>query len=262
MDPHTVTYCTDTYFSLWVVGQNGDGFGMPRHYDYTNSGRMLDKKEGKDLCEELDLTWKYPKLQKVIPLAPGCQHILQDMKAFKVISLGVPGDIILTEAIFAHNSRIRQDMRLSPFQLVTGKQSDPPPIDDTGEGIHSSINRLKPLGVKVPDKQGGDPQDVTIQYQHTVACSVGLNDSPGSPNQEEILGAELVNKGDPQKFANSAYSKSCKCGQKRSKDQSFPHNFSKEEKSKKPRDENYVLKKGLTNHPPHRKRLVMEIIIF
>ena len=58
---------------------------------------MLDTKKVKDLCEELELTWKYPKLQKVILLAPD----LQDMKALKVISPGVPGDILLTEAIFA-----------------------------------------------------------------------------------------------------------------------------------------------------------------
>ena len=212
IDPHTVT---DTFFSLWVIGQDGDRLGMPSNYVYTSSGCMFDTKEGKDLCEELELTSKYPKLQKVIPLSPDCQHILllQDMKALKVISPGVPGNILLTEAIFAHNSRIRRDMRLSPFQLVTGKQSESPrPIDDTGEGTHSSINRFKHLGVKVQDKQGGDPQEVTIQYQHTspspVACSVGLNDS-SSPKQEEILGAELVNKRDPQKFANSSYSKSC-----------------------------------------------------
>ena len=77
-------------------------------------------------------------------------------------------------------------MRLSPFQLVTGQQSKLPPIEDTGEHTHCSINGLKHLGVQVPDNQGGDLQEVTIQYQHTpfslVACSVGLSDSPGSPN--------------------------------------------------------------------------------
>ena len=100
------------------------------------------------MCEELKLTWKYPKLGKVIPLGPDFQGILQDMKALKVISPGVPGDIIPAEVIFAHNSRIKRDTRLSPFQLVTGKQSEPPSIDDTGERTHSSINRLKHLGVQ------------------------------------------------------------------------------------------------------------------
>ena len=54
MDSHTVI---DTFFSLWVVGQHGDGLGMPSNYVYTSSGHMLDSKEGKDLCEELKLTW-------------------------------------------------------------------------------------------------------------------------------------------------------------------------------------------------------------
>ena len=85
-DPHNVI---DTFFSLWVVGQHGDGFGMPSNYVNTNSGHMLDTKEGKDFCKELELTWKYPQQQKVILLAPDCQHILQDIKALKVIS---PGD--------------------------------------------------------------------------------------------------------------------------------------------------------------------------
>ena len=63
MDAHTVI---DTFFSFWVMGLNGDGFGMPSNYVYTSSGRKLDTKEGKELCEELELTWKYPKLGKVI----------------------------------------------------------------------------------------------------------------------------------------------------------------------------------------------------
>ena len=58
---------------------------------------------------------------------------------------------------------IRRDTRLSPFQLVTGKQSEPPPIDDTGELPHRSIERLKHLGVQV--KESGGPQEVT--HQHT-----------------------------------------------------------------------------------------------
>ena len=142
MDPHTII---DTFFSLWVVGQHGVGFGIPINYVYTSSGHLLDTKEDKDLCKELELTWNYSKPQKVTPLAPECHYILQDMKALKVFSPGVPGDILLAEAIFAHNSRIRRDTRQSIFQLVTGQQSTQPPIDDTGERTHSSLNRLKHL---------------------------------------------------------------------------------------------------------------------
>ena len=79
-------------------------------------------------CEELELSWKYPKLGKVITLSPDCKGISQDLKALKVISPGVSVDILLAEVIFAHNSRIKRDTRLSPFQLVTGKQSEPPHI--------------------------------------------------------------------------------------------------------------------------------------
>ena len=101
---------------------------------------------------------------------------LQDLKGLKVISPGVSGDILLAETIFAYNSRIRRDTRLSYFQLVTGKQSEPPPIDDTGERTHSSINRLKHLGVQVQDTESGDPQEVTNQHTppSLIACSVGL----------------------------------------------------------------------------------------
>ena len=34
------------------VGLNGDGFGIPNKYVYTSSGRKLDTKEGRKLCEE------------------------------------------------------------------------------------------------------------------------------------------------------------------------------------------------------------------
>ena len=170
----------------------GDGFGMPSNV-YTSSGRKLDTKEGRELCEELELTWKYPKLGKVITLSPDCKGIFQDLKALKVISPAVSEDILLAEAVFAHNSKIRREMRLSPFQLVTGKQSKPPPIDDTGELTHSSINRLKHLGVQAQEKENGDPQEVTNQHTSPslIACSVGLKDSPGSPHQEEILRRSL-----------------------------------------------------------------------
>ena len=57
--------------------------------------------------------------------------------------------------------KIRKGMKLSPFQLVTGKQSEPLLVDDTGKLAHSSINRLKHLGVQVQEKESGDPQEVT-----------------------------------------------------------------------------------------------------
>ena len=115
------------------------------------------------------------------------------------------------------------------------------------------MNRLKHLGVRVPDNQGGDLHEVTIQYQHTPssleASSVGLNNSPGSHNQDENLGAEFVNKGEPQKFAKLFFSKPCKCGQQQSHDQSFPHNFPNKEKREKQGAENFVFKKGLNKLP-------------
>ena len=67
MDPCTVI---DTFFSLWVVRKHGDSVGLPSNYVYTSSGHLLDTREGENLCKELELTWKYPKYQKVISLAP------------------------------------------------------------------------------------------------------------------------------------------------------------------------------------------------
>ena len=123
MDAHTVI---DTFFSFWVIRLNGDGFGMlATMYVYTSSGRKLDTKEGRKLCEELELTWKYPKLGKVITLSPDCKGIFQDFKALKLISPALSEDILLAEAVFAHNSKIIRETRLS---------------DDTGELTHSSIN--------------------------------------------------------------------------------------------------------------------------
>ena len=88
--------------------------------------------------------------------------LVQDLTALKVISPGVPGDILLAEAIFVNNSKIRRDTRLTPFQLVTAQQSTLPPLKDTGEHTHHSLNRLKHLGVQVPDNLGGDLQEVMI----------------------------------------------------------------------------------------------------
>ena len=140
----------DTFFSLWVIGLNGDGFGITSKYVYTSSVRKLDTKEGRKLCEGLELTWKYPKLGKV---SPDCKGIFQDLKAFKVILPAVSEDILLAEAVFAHNSKLRKGTKLSPFQLVTGKQSEPPLVDDTGKLTHSSINRSKHIGVQAQEKR-------------------------------------------------------------------------------------------------------------
>ena len=89
-------------------------------------------------------------------LAPDilCLIYLTGHDSLKVISPRVPGDILLAEAILVN--RIRQDTRLTPFQLVTGQQSTIPPIKDTGEHTHRSLSRLKHIGVQVPDNLGGD----------------------------------------------------------------------------------------------------------
>ena len=117
MDPCTVI---DTFFSHWV-GQHG--FGLPSHYVYTSSGHLLDTREGKNLCKELELTWKYIKQYKVILLAPDLQNILQDLTALKVISPVVSGDILLAETIFANNSKVRQDTaRLTPNKSQVNSQ--------------------------------------------------------------------------------------------------------------------------------------------
>ena len=150
MDPYTVI---DTFFSHWVVGLNGDGFGIPNKYVYTNSGRKLDTKEGRKLCEELELTWKYPKVGNVIMLSPDCKGIFQSFKASKVISPPVSEDILLAEAVFAHNSKLKKSTKLSPSQLAKGKQSEPPLVDDTAELTPSSTNRLKHLGVQARKKK-------------------------------------------------------------------------------------------------------------
>ena len=39
MDPYTVI---DTFFSHWVIGLNGDGFGIPNKYVFTSTGQKLD----------------------------------------------------------------------------------------------------------------------------------------------------------------------------------------------------------------------------
>ena len=96
-------------------------------------------------------------------LFPDCKGIFQDLKTLKVISPAVSEDILLAEAVFAHNSKIRKGTKLSPFKLVTGKQWEPLLVEDTGKLTHSSINRLKHLGVQAQEKENGDPQEVTNQ---------------------------------------------------------------------------------------------------
>ena len=72
-------------------------------------------------------------------------------------------DFLLAEAVFVHKSKLRKGIKLSPFQLVTGKQSEPPLVDDTGKLTLSSINRLIHLRVQAQEKKCGDPQEVTNQ---------------------------------------------------------------------------------------------------
>ena len=56
--------------------------------------------------------------------------------------------LLIAEAVFAHNSKLRKDTKLSPFQLVRGKQSEPLLLDDTVKLTHSSTNRLEHLRVQ------------------------------------------------------------------------------------------------------------------
>jgi hypothetical protein len=79
----------------------------------------------------------------------------------------VSEDILLAKAVFAHNSKLRKDIKLSPFQLVKGKQSEPPLVDDTVKLTHISTNRSKHLGVQAQEKSGG-PQEVTNQHTSLV----------------------------------------------------------------------------------------------
>ena len=81
-------------------------------------------------------------------------------------------NILLAEVVFAHNSKLRKGIKLSPFQLVKGKQSEPPLVDDPGKLTHSSTYRLKHLGAQAQGKKSGDPQEVT--NQHTSPSLVGL----------------------------------------------------------------------------------------
>jgi len=41
----------------------------------------------------------------------------------------VSEDILLAEAVFAHNSKLKKGTKISPSQLVKGKQSEPSMVD-------------------------------------------------------------------------------------------------------------------------------------
>ena len=179
---------------------------------YTSSGRKLDTKEGRKLCEELELIWKYPNLGKVITLSPDCKGIFQSFKALKVIWPAVSEDILLAEAVFAHNSKLKKGTKLSPSQLVKGKQSEPPLVYDTVKLTHISTNRLKHLVVQAQEKSG-DPQEVTNQHTSLVGYS-----------------AELVVKGNSHQVFNSHQPKPCKCGLQKPHNQSFPFISRKDER--------------------------------
>ena len=72
-----------TIFQILNRRAKEKSFGLPSNYVYTSSGHLLDTREGKNLCKELELTWKYPKQYNVIPLAPDLQNILQDLDSSK-----------------------------------------------------------------------------------------------------------------------------------------------------------------------------------
>ena len=157
----------------------------------------------------------------IITLSPDCKHIFLSFNALKVISPAVSEDILLAEAVFNHNSKLKKGTKLSPSQLVKGKQSEPPPVDDTTELTPSSTNRLKHLGVQAREKS----EEVTNQHTSLVSYS-----------------AELVVKGNSRQVFNSHQPKPCKCGLQQ------PHNQSFQFISKK--DERWILvfKKLISNH--------------
>jgi hypothetical protein len=62
----------------------------------------------------------------------------------------VSEDILLAEAVLAHNSKLKKGTKLSPALQVKGKQSEPSSADNTTEP--SLTNRLKHLGIKAQEK--------------------------------------------------------------------------------------------------------------
>ena len=59
-------------------------------------------------------------------------------------------EILLDEAVFAHNSNLKKGTKLSPAQQVKGQQSEPSSANNTTEP--SPTNRLKHLGIKAQRK--------------------------------------------------------------------------------------------------------------
>ena len=112
---------------------------------------------------------------------------------------------------------------------------------ETNSQLHKQVNTSRGSG-----SGKGDPQEVANEHTSPSlkACSVGLKDSPGSPNQEEILGAELVVKGSSHKVYNSSHSKPCKCGHQQPQDRSFPHNLKRKDEYKY-----FLCKTGLCKPP-------------
>ena len=47
-------------------------------------------------------------------MSPDCKGIFQDLKALKVISPAVSEDILLAEAVFAHNSKLGRSQNYLP----------------------------------------------------------------------------------------------------------------------------------------------------
>ena len=180
MESNTVI---NTFFLHWVIGPNGDGYGRPTKYVFTSTGRQLDNKEGRKLIEERDLTWKYPKIGKVITLSPDCQRLIQSFNVLKVKSPEMPEDTLLAEAVFAHNSKLKKGAKLSPCQQVKGTYPEPAPKDDTAEP--GSTNRLIQLGAQAQEKGEKVINQNTFLVSHS---------------------AEIVGKG------NSSQPKFCKCG--------------------------------------------------
>ena len=125
-DPQMVI---NSFVTHWVWGQCGDGFGLPRNYIFTiftSTGQQLDTIEGRQICEKLGLTWKYPSVNMVISLTP-MDQIFSDLKCYKVKTADTPVETLLSEAVFSSNSRANKHTKLTPFQLVTGQQPLLPP---------------------------------------------------------------------------------------------------------------------------------------
>ena len=117
--------------STGLLDQMATGMVHPPSMYLQLTGCKLDNKEGRKLIEERNLSWKYPKVGKVITLSPDCQRILQSFNALKVNSPEIPEDTLLAEAVFAHNSKLKKGTKLSPFPY---RNYDPPSQSAPGGG--------------------------------------------------------------------------------------------------------------------------------